>query len=249
MSLPFHYYKLSANSDAEVFAIKILAGSVNVTSLRSALSPPQPEAEPDYTLTPKQHRLDGFKDDSGIVRQFVAMPLKWGYTVEGQVSQAENIGGLQIAITPLLDTNVKFRAFQSISANFANGLGASALSLDFFQTPRDLGLFQNQLLLMKLPDKFLQCCFDEAEQYDAIFDHDGVVGEVRKASHDRSIFNLPWWKTRPTYIHELIAERDVAEFQSSIGDPIEVRAVEPISRLVTTADLPRQTKLGLQRPR
>ena len=52
----------------------------------------------DYLVTPPQPWLDGVFVRSGIVRQFVAMPLGLGYTVEGQVTGKEVHGGLQVRV-------------------------------------------------------------------------------------------------------------------------------------------------------
>src|SRR5215470_3778380 len=54
-------------------------------------------AEPqDYVVVPDQPWLDGINAGDGYVRQFVAMPLGLGYTVEGQVTGAEEFGGIQL---------------------------------------------------------------------------------------------------------------------------------------------------------
>ena len=55
----------------------------------------------DYATLPEQPWLDGYCVDEGIVRQFVAMPLGDGYTVEEQLSGAAEHGGLQIAAYPM----------------------------------------------------------------------------------------------------------------------------------------------------
>jgi hypothetical protein len=52
----------------------------------------------DYLVCPDQPWLDGINDGSGVVRQFVAMPLGLGYTVEAQVRGAEDLGGMQLAV-------------------------------------------------------------------------------------------------------------------------------------------------------
>lgn len=52
----------------------------------------------DYLVTPPQPWLDGIYVGPGEIRQFVAMPLGLGYTVEGQVTGEERHGGLQIAV-------------------------------------------------------------------------------------------------------------------------------------------------------
>ena len=50
----------------------------------------------DYVVCPDQPWLDGINAGSGYIRQFVAMPLGMGYTVEGQVTGKEEFGGIQI---------------------------------------------------------------------------------------------------------------------------------------------------------
>ncbi len=50
----------------------------------------------DYVVTPPQPWLDGIHNGHGTIRQFVAMPLGQGYTVEGQVTGEERVGGLQL---------------------------------------------------------------------------------------------------------------------------------------------------------
>jgi len=52
----------------------------------------------DYIVTPPQPWLDGIATGKGTIRQFVAMPLGLGYTVEGQVTGEETTGGIQLAV-------------------------------------------------------------------------------------------------------------------------------------------------------
>jgi tetratricopeptide (TPR) repeat protein len=52
----------------------------------------------DYVVIPDQHWLDGVNSGNGLVRQFVAMPLGKGYTIEAQVTDEEKYGGFQLAI-------------------------------------------------------------------------------------------------------------------------------------------------------
>ncbi|MDQ4145583.1 MAG: hypothetical protein M3198_17940 [Actinomycetota bacterium] len=54
-------------------------------------------AEPqNYLVRPEQPWLDGINAGDGFIRQFVAMPLGMGYTVEGQVTGNEEFGGIQL---------------------------------------------------------------------------------------------------------------------------------------------------------
>lgn len=52
----------------------------------------------DYLVAPPQPWLDGICIGKGKIRQFVAMPLGMGYTVEGQVTGEETFGGIQIKV-------------------------------------------------------------------------------------------------------------------------------------------------------
>lgn len=58
------------------------------------------EHKQDYVLIPHQKWLDGINMGNGIVRQFVAMPLGQGYTVEAQLTDEETFGGFQLILYP-----------------------------------------------------------------------------------------------------------------------------------------------------
>jgi hypothetical protein len=95
-------------------AIKIAAGKINAVSGKpwdQKLAPPLPAARglgrllggqkeelQDYLVSGPQPWLDGFNTGEGTIRQFIAMPLGMGYTVEGQVTGKEEHGGLQIIV-------------------------------------------------------------------------------------------------------------------------------------------------------
>jgi hypothetical protein len=50
----------------------------------------------NYVVTGHQPWLDGIASGKGTIRQFVAMPLGMGYTVEAQVTGEERFGGIQL---------------------------------------------------------------------------------------------------------------------------------------------------------
>ena len=57
------------------------------------------KAEPqNYIVVPLQPWLDGIKTGEGMIRQFVAMQLGLGYTIEAQVTSEEKFGGVQIIV-------------------------------------------------------------------------------------------------------------------------------------------------------
>ncbi len=79
-------------------AVKVAVGKVNALSGRpwhQRLQDARGEDQ-DYMVVPDQPWLDGINAGRGVIRQFVAMPLGMGYTVEGQVTGEERFGGLQI---------------------------------------------------------------------------------------------------------------------------------------------------------
>ena len=52
----------------------------------------------NYIVCPDQPWLDGINTGSGLIRQFVAMPLGSGYTIEGQLTGSERTGGIQFVV-------------------------------------------------------------------------------------------------------------------------------------------------------
>lgn len=52
----------------------------------------------NYLVAPDQPWIDGINSGHGTVRQFVAMPLGSGTTVEGQLTGEETVGGLQLLV-------------------------------------------------------------------------------------------------------------------------------------------------------
>ena len=78
-------------------ALKVAVGKINAVSGKPWNQQLQP-TEKDYLVSPPQPWLDGINAGKGFVKQFVAMPLGMGYTVEGQVTGKEEFGGIQIIV-------------------------------------------------------------------------------------------------------------------------------------------------------
>lgn len=89
-------------------AVKVATGKVNAVSggmWSQELQPPTgvdgKDPEQDYMVAPTpQPWLDGFNIGGGQIRQFVAMAMGKGYTVEAQVTGKEDVGGIQILVVP-----------------------------------------------------------------------------------------------------------------------------------------------------
>lgn len=97
----FHSENIPKRDHAYPFAIKIAAGKINAVNGKTWDN--ELQAYPQgYVVVPGQPWIDGFCVEKGIIRQFVAMPLGSGYTVEEQLTNNAENGGLQIAVYPML---------------------------------------------------------------------------------------------------------------------------------------------------
>ncbi|WP_395753714.1 hypothetical protein [Prosthecobacter sp.] len=81
-------------------ALKIAAGKINAVSGESWQAGLSRKPQ-DYVVTGKQPWLDGFAVEKGVIRQFVAMPLGAGYSVEEQLSGEAEFGGVQLQAYPM----------------------------------------------------------------------------------------------------------------------------------------------------
>jgi hypothetical protein len=93
------------------YALKIHVGGVNAisgepvvetaaTQLRRRNQLSQGKPIQDYVILPQQPWLDGVATSPGQVRQFVAMPIGAGYTMEAQITGSELTAGIQFEIIP-----------------------------------------------------------------------------------------------------------------------------------------------------
>lgn len=78
-------------------AVKVAVGGVDAISGGPHV-PRLHSAPQDYLVCPDQPWLDGINVGQGVIRQFVAMPLGLGYTVEADLTGAERTGGIQITV-------------------------------------------------------------------------------------------------------------------------------------------------------
>jgi hypothetical protein len=82
------------------FAVKVAAGKVNAVT-GDAWSEALQRVPQDYVGVPEQPWLDGYCVKQGVIRQFVAMPLGSGYSVEEQLTGSAEHGGIQLLVHPL----------------------------------------------------------------------------------------------------------------------------------------------------
>lgn len=100
--MPMHQSEaLWLNFDAGYpFAMKVGAGKINAVTGEAWTAGLQREPQ-NYLVLPEQPWLDGFVVSKGIIRQFVAMPLGDGYSVEEQLTGNADVGGIQLQVFPM----------------------------------------------------------------------------------------------------------------------------------------------------
>ncbi|GGX90478.1 hypothetical protein [Streptomyces fructofermentans] len=97
---------LSFGGTTEPSALQVGVGKVCAISGRP-WNPKLARKPQNYVVLPRQPWLDGINSGKGTVRQFVAVPLGLGATVEGQVTGEEVWGGVQLQSFPLNDTELE----------------------------------------------------------------------------------------------------------------------------------------------
>ncbi|KAJ7757011.1 hypothetical protein B0H16DRAFT_1314658, partial [Mycena metata] len=120
-------------------AIKISVGGINAITGQKHDEAPRNGTQ-DYILGAKQPWLDGIATEPGVVRQFVAMKLGYGYTIEEQLAITAT-GGIQVDVFPTLIGVVSFRhADSQRQLNLGmtpEQLGIGDMVSDALDMPRD----------------------------------------------------------------------------------------------------------------
>ena len=119
------------------FAVKVATGKINALTGEGWTDGIHRDPQ-DYMVTPDQPWLDGYCVEKGTIRQFVAMPLGGGYTVEEQITGEAEHGGLQIVAYPM-----KAEAFRELYKRGGMELFGVALAMedgDLSDDAPDMGL-------------------------------------------------------------------------------------------------------------
>lgn len=121
------------------FAVKVATGKICAITGDSWVDRLNRDPQ-DYAVLPEQPWLDGYCVGEGAIRQFVAMPLGDGYTVEEQLTGAAVHGGLQLVAYPM--KAARYEALRSEWGGFGADIMCSAESLDgaSLQAPMAMGL-------------------------------------------------------------------------------------------------------------
>jgi hypothetical protein len=82
------------------FAVKVAAGKMNAVTGELWQAELQKDPQ-NYVVLPEQPWLDGFAVQKGVIRQFVAIPLGAGYSIEEQITGKADTGGIQVQVFPM----------------------------------------------------------------------------------------------------------------------------------------------------
>jgi hypothetical protein len=115
------------------FAVKVGTGKINAVTGDAWSEGIGRRPRQDYLSIPSQPWLDGYCVAEGIIRQFVAMPLGAGYTVEEQLTGSAEHGGLQLLVHPL-----KASAYRPRPAH--DGMFVPCMDVMASPAPYDMGL-------------------------------------------------------------------------------------------------------------
>jgi hypothetical protein len=91
------YVRFENEKPWQPYAVKVSIGGINAISGEPQSNSLRAEPQ-DYLVCPPQLWLDGIYTDRGTTRQFVAMPLGSGTTVEAAISGSEKVGGIHLTI-------------------------------------------------------------------------------------------------------------------------------------------------------
>lgn len=117
-------------------AVKISVGGINAITGESQQSMVRNGIQ-DYVSLPIQPWLDGICTSPGVVRQFVAMKLGHGYTIEEQLTGRAVYGGIQVDVYPSLRDDVICKS-------------ETGIILDITKSPRELGLSPSTKITMAI---------------------------------------------------------------------------------------------------
>ncbi|OBI49809.1 hypothetical protein A5707_16345 [Mycobacterium kyorinense] len=181
----------------------------------------------NYVALPRQPWLDGINAGDGFIRQFVAVPLGSGATVEGQVTGEETHGGVQLRAVGLTEQALAaWHAAQAartaccdgpvtdggplLAPSASMGLGASGrMRQEVYADDRQLGDYDES----GARRVFVHLC--SAAQWTAIT---GEVPPPTPADRDAYVeAGLPWFDYYDADAQDLAAAQDLAKVKS-VGD-------------------------------
>lgn len=189
----------------------------------------------NYLVTPDQPWLDGINAGAGYVRQFVALQLGRGATVEGQLTEAERVGGIQLRVYEPVAGRFPERAPDRDDSPRAGRAHASP----------QLGVAAGGKVAQKIyPDSHGHETWDResasslfvqlvnSEQYRALADRDPPPSPVSASLYTEH--GLPWFDLYDERAGDVARSEPLAglepvgdEAEPLVIDPRQVRPIDP----------------------
>lgn len=183
-------------------ALKIGAGKINAVS-GEKWSDGLSQHPQNYVVLPEQPWLDGFNVEKDKVRQFVAMPLGQGYTVEEQIDPESDVGGIQIEAIPMKKEayeKLKAKREEASSVRFSLSMSMACEASE----PMEMGLGMGGSMRQEIyddeygldawdPDNSQRCfiMLTNAEQWMAITGEEPPLSPIYAEDYSRA--GLPWF--------------------------------------------------------
>lgn len=200
-------------------AVQVFVGGVNaVDGGGSAELNSSPQ---NYLVSPPQLWLDGINAKDGSVRQFIAIPLGKGYSVEGQVTGVENVGGIQIKV---FDPKPNLFPNQPAKHEMVEDID-SMEGLESFAPNQQMGIGAGGKMTQKIyPDPFgietwdrnnfgeLNIFIVNSNQYQSITGQ--MPPETPISPQFYSLFGLPWFTLFDKELATIAESKKLAQVQS-----------------------------------
>jgi hypothetical protein len=120
------------------FAVKVATGRINAVNGEAWADGLNRDPQ-DYMVVPNQPWLDGYCVEKGLIRQFVAMPLGAGYSVEEQLTGEAEFGGIQVVAYPMKRKAYE-RRFRSVERGIRYSLADEQVMMARPAAAPDMGL-------------------------------------------------------------------------------------------------------------
>ena len=175
----------------------------------------------NYVVLPDQPWLDGINAGDGFIRQFVAVPLGSGATVEGQITGRESHGGVQLRAVSL--TEQALAAWHAAHVVYCDGVVDEEMVLGAPSASMGLGAGGRMQQEVYADDRPL-ADYDETGAR-RVFVHlcsaaqwTAITGEVMPPTPvDRDAYveaGLPWFEYYDADARDLAAPQELAKVKS-----------------------------------
>ena len=207
-------------------AVKVGAGKVNAVSggTWDHVLHDQPQ---DYLVCPQQPWLDGINAGENLIRQFVAMPLGHGYSVEAQLTGVEEHGGIQLVV------------YESKPGKFPDEPPPRSSSPSIsFAAAMEMGLGAGGRMKQKIyPDPFGLATWDEtnyasafvhlvnSEHYRELTGHEPPPTPISAQTY--SAHGLPWFDLYDESLADVTAPESLTGIKSISEIDREKQVAEP----------------------